>query len=196
MAVFITVGTTSFDKLIQEINARRFHLALLNLGYRKVFIQYGSGTVEPSLSESLLEVVAFRYRVELNSIFSESSLVISHGGAGTCMEALSPPGGRKLIVVINEDLMNNHQEELASTLYEGKHAFVSRVKDLYEFISTGKQNLFLECQQATFWRECEPKVLFGPSTTPESVGLIPFYRGNASLLIDFLNNLLDVPHTR
>ncbi|VDK41319.1 unnamed protein product [Taenia asiatica] len=196
MAVFVTVGTTSFDKLIQEINAAKFHLALSKLGYRKIFIQYGSGTVEPSFSDGPLEVVAFRYRMKLDSIFSVSTLVISHGGAGTCMEALSPPGRRKLIVVINEDLMNNHQEELASALYEGRHVFVSRAKDLYEFVSTGNQNPFLTCQQNPFWQESEPKVLLGPSTTPESVGLVPFHRGNASLLIDFLNHLLGVPCTR
>ncbi|KAL5966594.1 hypothetical protein TSMEX_005672 [Taenia solium] len=194
MAVFVTVGTTSFDKLIQEINAEKFHLALSKLGYRKMFIQYGSGTVEPSLSDSPLEVVAFRYRKKLDPIFSVSTLVISHGGAGTCMEALSPPGRRKLIIVINEDLMNNHQEELASTLYGGRHVFVSRARDLYEFVSTGNQNPFL-CQNP-FWQAREPKVLLGPSTTPESVGLVPFHRGNASLLIDFLNHLLGVPCTR
>lgn len=146
MAVFVTVGTTSFDKLIQEINAKKFHQALSNLGYRKIFIQYGSGTIEPTYLDTPLEVVAFRYRMKLESIFSISTLVISHGGAGTCMEALSPPGRRKLIIVINEDLMNNHQEELASALYEGRHAFVSRASDLYEFIVTGKQNLFFKFQ--------------------------------------------------
>ncbi|KAL5111396.1 hypothetical protein TcWFU_001517 [Taenia crassiceps] len=118
----------------------------------------------------------------MDSIFSVANLVISHGGAGTCMEALSPPGRRKLIIVINEDLM-------------GKYAFVSRARDLYDFVSTGKQDPFLRCQHDTFWWESDPKVLLGPSTTPESVGLIPFHRGNASPLIDFLNHLLGVPCT-
>lgn len=193
MAVFVTVGTTSFDELIQVINAKKFHQALWDLGYRKLFIQYGSGTVEPSLSGSPLEVDAFRYRMNLDPIFSASSLVISHGGAGSCMEALSPPGLRKLIIVINENLMDNHQRELAFTLHEGKHAFVSPVKYLYEFVSTGKQAPFLECQNEIL-REGEP-VLLGASTKPESVGLIPFHRGNGSLLIDFLNGLLGISCT-
>ncbi|VDL16231.1 unnamed protein product [Hymenolepis diminuta] len=193
MAVFVTVGTTLFDDLIEVVNTKKFHIALFNLGYKKLFIQYGNGSIVPSIPDSPLEVDAFRYKTNLSSIFSESCLVISHGGAGTCMEALNPPGKRKLIIVVNENLMNNHQEELASALYEEKHAFVSRVKDLYEFISTGEQHPSLDCLKTNLWRDFDPKTLLGPSTTPQSVGLVPLYRGNVSHLIDFLNNLMDVP---
>lgn|SRR6218665_2398526 len=42
-------------------------------------------------------------------------------GAGSCLEAL---GARKrLIVVVNEDLMNNHQTELADRLHIDGHVF-------------------------------------------------------------------------
>lgn len=146
MAVFVTVGTTSFDELIEEVNKPRFHKALYNLGYRRIFIQYGTGTTEPLVQGSLLDIVAFRFSSDLESIFSDSALVISHGGAGTCIEALSPPGKRKLIIVVNEKLMNNHQEELAATMYEERHAFVSRVNDLFDFISTGHVNYFPKCK--------------------------------------------------
>lgn len=221
MTAFVTVGTTSFDDLIKVVNTIKFHIALFSLGYKKLFIQYGSGNIVPSVSDSPLEVIAFRYRTNLSSIFSQSDLVISHGGAGTCMEALSPPGKRKLIIVINENLMNNHQEELASTLFEERHAFVSRAKELYHFISSGDQSPFLNClvrftlflsssgqlyimrpdrldfifnlQKTKFWCDCDPKTLFSPSTTPESVGLVPFQRGNVSLLIDFLNSKMFMP---
>nr|CDS34467.1 UDP N acetylglucosamine transferase subunit [Hymenolepis microstoma]CUU97827.1 UDP N acetylglucosamine transferase subunit [Hymenolepis microstoma] len=192
MAVFVTVGTTLFDDLIEVVDTKKFHTALFNLGYKKIFIQYGNGSIVPSVPDSPLEIDAFRFRTNLSSIFSQSSLVISHGGAGTCMEALQPPGKCKLIVVINESLMNNHQVELASTLYEEKHALVSRVKDLYEFISTGEQHPFLDCLRTKFWGDCDNKTLFGPSTSPQSVGFVPFHRGNVSNLIDFLNNLMDV----
>ncbi|VDO03167.1 unnamed protein product [Rodentolepis nana] len=193
MAVFVTVGTTLFEELIEVVDTKKFHAALFNLGYKKLFIQYGNGNIVPSVSDSPLEIDAFRYKANLSSIFSESSLVISHGGAGTCMEALQPPGKRKLIVVINENLMNNHQVELASTLYEEKHAFLSRVKDLYAFISTGEQYPFMDCLRTRFWRDCDHKALLGPSTSPQSVGLVPFHRGNASNLINFLNNLMGIP---
>ena len=49
-----------------------------------------------------------------------SSLVISHAGAGSCLEVLEKQ--KPLIVVVNEDLMNNHQIELASKLQEEGYA--------------------------------------------------------------------------
>ncbi len=153
MTAFVTVGTTLFDDLIREVNKPNFHETLVRLGYTKLIVQYGSGTIAPkSFPETSpsLEVISFRFHENLNSIFDQSTLVISHGGAGTCIEALTPPGKRKLIIVINECLMNNHQEELASALFEGKNAFVSRVKDLVQFISTGEQEPFLTCQVSKF----------------------------------------------
>ena len=46
----------------------------------------------------------------------EASLVLSHAGAGSILETLSL---RKfLVVVVNEELINNHQYELASKMAE------------------------------------------------------------------------------
>jgi len=40
-------------------------------------------------------------------------------GAGSVLEALG--AGRPLVVIINEELMNNHQVELADKLYREGH---------------------------------------------------------------------------
>lgn len=149
MAAFVTVGTTCFNDLIREVNKPLFRETLIKYGYKKLFIQYGNGSIPPEefVDTSVpLNIITFSFHENLDSIFSQCSLIICHGGAGTCMEALTPPGKRKLIIVINESLMNNHQEELASTLYEGKHAFVTRPPNLVEFLTTGNQPPFLECQ--------------------------------------------------
>ncbi len=50
-----------------------------------------------------------------------SSLVISHAGAGSILETLRCPRNtgsqaRRLIVVVNEKLMDNHQQELADAM--------------------------------------------------------------------------------
>ncbi|CAH8511190.1 unnamed protein product [Heterobilharzia americana] len=148
---FVTVGTTSFDDLIDEVNKAEFHEGLSRLGYKNLIIQYGNGSVVPRVSDkfdtknvedssrNLLNITAFRYKDSLEAEFANASLIISHGGAGTCLQALTPRGSRRLIVVINDSLMDNHQEELALTLLQGKHALVCTPASLNRLVWTGVQ---------------------------------------------------------
>ena len=52
-----------------------------------------------------------------------SDIIISHAGAGTVMEGLKVHQ-KKLCVVINNDLMDNHQLELATAMLQRRHLFV------------------------------------------------------------------------
>ena len=61
----------------------------------------------------------FAFTSSLIPEISEASLVISHAGAGTCLDVLGQ--GVPHIVVVNEELMNNHQIELAEKLSEEGH---------------------------------------------------------------------------
>jgi hypothetical protein len=45
--VFVTVGTTLFDALIQAVDTPAFKKALLNKGCKKLVIQYGKGKAHP-----------------------------------------------------------------------------------------------------------------------------------------------------
>lgn len=142
--VFVTVGSTSFDLLITEVNKPEFHYSLFELGYRSLIVQYGDGLVIPKVSEDFdkdrtLSLKAFRFNDNLDEQFNSSFLVISHAGSGSCIQALTPPGCRKLIVVINESLMDNHQEELASILAQRKHALITTPSLLINFLLTGEQ---------------------------------------------------------
>ncbi|KAK4344395.1 hypothetical protein RND71_037489 [Anisodus tanguticus] len=57
----------------------------------------------------------------------------SHKGSGSIFETLQL--GKSLIVVVNEDLMDNHQSELAEVLAEIKHLYCARPQTLYKTIS-------------------------------------------------------------
>lgn len=55
-------------------------------------------------------------------------------GSGSIFETLKL--AKPLIVVVNEDLMDNHQSELAEELAERKHLFCSHPQTLYQVIES------------------------------------------------------------
>lgn len=111
--VFVTVGTTKFDKLIEKASSEEVLDILHSLGYSSVQFQVGTGKI----IETKHPKVSLKYKEYFENFgveISKSDLVISHAGAGTCLEVLH--SHKPLIVVINEDLMDNHQAELAMQL--------------------------------------------------------------------------------
>ncbi|GLT58695.1 hypothetical protein SLA2020_315660 [Shorea laevis] len=62
-----------------------------------------------------------------------ASLDISHAGSGSLFETLR--FGKPLIVVVNEDLMGNHQTELAEELAERKHLYYAPPQTLHQTIA-------------------------------------------------------------
>jgi beta-1,4-N-acetylglucosaminyltransferase len=63
--------------------------------------------------------------------------IFYHGaGSGSIFETLRL--GKPLIVVVNEDLMDNHQSELAEELADRKHLYYARPQTLKQIISDVK----------------------------------------------------------
>lgn len=129
------------------------------LGFERLILQIGNGTIIPQNKNEIgIHIEWFRFKDSLLENIKEADLVISHAGAGSCLEVLEYL--KPLIVVINEDLMDNHQLELAEQLYSDGHLYYTRCKEL---------SLTLQ--------------------TMDTTNLKPFGPGNANLFSIYLNNL-------
>ena len=146
MTCFVTVGTTSFDRLIEMINGKSLRQLLVKqFSISHLIIQYGRGTVKPDLTAATaidgLVVDSFDFKPTLMEEMNAASLIISHAGAGSIMEALRLD--KPLIVVVNDALMDNHQVELAQALERGGYlAFASSPKDLVQVVSSAPIDTF------------------------------------------------------
>ncbi|OMH84829.1 putative bifunctional UDP-N-acetylglucosamine transferase and deubiquitinase ALG13 [Zancudomyces culisetae] len=155
--VFVTVGTTRFDELISHIFSSGSLLVLFEkLGYTQLIIQHGNSTPVPTPRKSGLCIQLFDYSNDLSSYYDRADLVISHAGkfSGTCKAVLflinlAKKGiwskclcinilgagtilsclkqKKRLIVVVNDKLMNNHQYELAAELHKQRYLIASTI---------------------------------------------------------------------
>lgn len=120
--VFATVGTTKFDLFIRTLTNDDVLRELAHRGYTSLTVQYGNGSFEPKAGvREGVKVECYRFKDSIIKDIKDADLVISHAGAGTCLETLER--NKKLIVVVNEELMDNHQSELAEKLFKEHHVF-------------------------------------------------------------------------
>ena len=116
---FATVGTTQFDGLVETLLSGEVLALLAKHGYTELRLQVGRGT-EPKIPASPpLKVEWYRIKESLSADMAESALLISHAGAGSILEGLRLH--KLLLVVVNDQLMHNHQQELAHALAEQRH---------------------------------------------------------------------------
>ena len=138
MKILFTVGTTKFEKLIEQIEKIDFDNIIANnpsLKSIEITIQKGNGQNQPKLkpcetsnSKKIRIIETFDYTKNLPKYINENDVIVSHAGAGTILEVLEAE--KKLIAVINDDLMDNHQTELAKKMEELNHCFMSSVSEL------------------------------------------------------------------
>ncbi|KAJ7973382.1 UDP-N-acetylglucosamine transferase subunit ALG13-like protein [Quillaja saponaria] len=133
---FVTVGTTCFDALVRAVDSQTVKQELFTKGYTHLLIQMGRGLYIPTKSEGgdgSLAVDYFTFSSSIADHLRSASLVISHAGSGSIFETLQL--GKPLIVVVNEDLMDNHQSELAEELAESKHLYYARPQTLNQTVA-------------------------------------------------------------
>jgi len=136
MRVLVTVGTTKFPELVASAVDPEIASLLVSMGYNHMEIQAGPSQVEIP-SSFPLTTNTWSYKPSLAEDMESADLVISHAGAGTCLEVLRL--GKPLIVIVNRSLLGNHQMELAGKLAEDGHLICGEnlIEALLEFKTRG-----------------------------------------------------------
>lgn len=98
--IFVTVGTTYFDELVEEVD----RLVDTGLIRDRVVAQVGEGRYTPRNLEW------FRYAPTLKPYYDQADLVIGHGGTGTVFDLLRM--GKPFVAVANRALAHDHQADL------------------------------------------------------------------------------------
>lgn len=122
ISVLATVGSTSFDGLIESLTSDRALEVLYSAGVRKLSLQYGRGklvsdqtfTPQSAIGEKPLVVSAFAFTSSLSGHIADADIVATHCGAGCVFESLAAL--KHVIAVPNRSLMDDHQSELADEL--------------------------------------------------------------------------------
>ncbi|KAJ8598001.1 glycosyl transferase [Rhizopogon salebrosus TDB-379] len=142
MIVFVTVGSTRFDALVEAVISEAVLSTLRDLGYDRLILQRGNSIIksEESDPESYyiqqqgVEIEIWKYKPSIQAEFEQADLIISHAGSGTILDVLRL--GKPLIVVPNPTLLDNHQEELASALQAQGYLKATSIQNLASTIAS------------------------------------------------------------
>ncbi len=80
--VFVTVGTTFFDELIEKFDQENILHALVDAGYTKITYQIGKGNYEPKNCKNFkgIDHEIFKYKPSLMDDLKGAALVVSACG--------------------------------------------------------------------------------------------------------------------
>lgn len=137
----VTVGSTQFPQLIEAVIQKELIDKLAESGFLKLIIQYGSCKPKLPSTNSRLKIESFNYTPDLSDYIKNADLIIAHAGAGTAIEALR--AGRKLIIVPNESLLDNHQLELSRKLSSSFYCLSCKPNDIIFNVTLALKTDFL-----------------------------------------------------
>ncbi|KAI6045659.1 glycosyl transferase [Pisolithus marmoratus] len=140
MLVFVTVGSTRFDALVQAAISEQVLHALHAKGYRQIVIQRGNsdfginGQDLMVFEKNGMEVETWKFKPTILPDIQRADLIVSHAGSGTILDVLRQ--GKPMIVAPNPTLLDDHQGELSSKLDALGYLTATTVNNLAATIST------------------------------------------------------------
>ena len=121
--VFVTVGTTEFDELIQVVDQ-----TCGNQQGLQVVAQVSRSSIHKPVN-----IDYFEFSNDVASYIDKADVIITHAGAGSVYSMLEK--GKKIIVVPNLSRVDSHQIELANHVEKNNFAiFCRELNDLSRLI--------------------------------------------------------------
>lgn len=119
MNIFVTVGSTRFDSLIDKITSTSFLSILQKEGFTTMTIQHGNSPINIVKNTTSLKITTITYidHRSFTSLVKEAHCIIAHCGSGIILDFLQHlKPGKSLFLVPNNLLMDDHQVELGEQI--------------------------------------------------------------------------------
>ncbi len=111
MNIFITVGTTHFNSLVEAADK-----CAAELTEHKFTFQTAGSAYKPLHGE------CFEFGDAIDDYYDRSDIIITHAGAGSIYKLLEL---RKIVIVVpNLERVDKHQSDIAKFLEENKYALI------------------------------------------------------------------------
>lgn len=124
MKILVTVGTTSFDSLIQYLDES------LDRKLDATF-QIAEGKYIPK------NFNYFRFSEDIDCIYNNNDIIITHAGAGSIYNLLEK--NKLLFLIPNLDRIDKHQTDIATFMHNNNYAIkINNLKEINTYL--GKAN--------------------------------------------------------
>jgi beta-1,4-N-acetylglucosaminyltransferase len=141
MKIFVTVGTTKFDTLVEFLDKN------LDNSYEVLF-QISDGDYIPKNFPYII------YSDDINSLYNEYDYIITHAGAGTIYKLLDL--NKKFIVVPNLDRIDQHQTDIANFIDINGYAIsCNDFKDILQALKLLPKKEFIQYEKYKFFKTKE-----------------------------------------
>lgn len=123
MKILVTIGTTQFENLINNILD---NIEVLLQYYSHITLQIGSMIAQQIIKNKNIEIFNFASNLD----FSQYDIIICHCGTGSILNGLI---NQKIVIALcNNQLKDNHQIETALVFKD--YIFIQTIDSIIEFL--------------------------------------------------------------
>lgn len=173
-------ATVPFPQLVRILLSKKLLERVSDGGFSRIVVQYGKGydlefqerlealgctsgkfsvtagelgASNTALSSGIyapsgIEIVGIEFSTKVQDVVSVADLVISHAGTGSILDALRLR--KPLIVCVNDELMDNHQQQIANKFQEKGYVWACkpRLDELCECLDRSQRETLNSFPQA------------------------------------------------